>query len=674
MAAGSSKAAVAQLFDTASRLHQEGQLQRAEFLYRDVLRQVPDHGDALNMLGVIGCQTGNFRAGADLIRRALDAEPDNPGFNNNLGMALLQMNDVAAAVMHFERAVNKRPRFAEAQFNLGNAHLAQGERDAAERHFRKALRVRADYPEALNNLGNLLRERGRAGEALPLLHKLARRLPDAAPVHFNLALAYLAQGQTDEAFAACSRSLELDTEQRAAWELLGDCQRRRGALAEAEAAYRRALDVEPARAETLDALGLVQFAQSRVEAARTSFEQARALVGESAQIADHLGMTWAASGDRDRASACFERAVSLDPVHAGAWRNLAELITGEEAAAGLLARIDGVRARVEGDGHDAAVLDFARGRVLDELGRFEQAFAAYRRANAVRRKAIRFERDEQSRFIDAMVEVFDTAFFHAGAAAAAPVGEQAVFIVGMPRSGTTLVEQIVASHRDVHGAGELTFFPARVPALARRPGSARPFPHCVRGNQTLLAELGTEYLAMLAGLGDACRRVSDKMPYNFLYLGAIAVALPRARVVHCRRDAMATCFSLFTHDLVGNHPYSHDFGDLAAAYVGYERLMRHWAETLPLAVLDVDYEALVGNPGGEARRMIEFLGLPWDDACDAFHRNARAVTTASQWAVRQPVYSAAKDHWQHYRNHLEPLREALERERRRHGLAQAATP
>jgi tetratricopeptide (TPR) repeat protein len=665
-------AAVAQLFDTALRLHEDGQLQRAEYLYRDVLRQAPGHAPALNMLGVIGCQTGNLSSGAALIRRALELDPDNPGFSNNLGMAHLQMGEAQAAIECFERAVRVQPRFAEAQFNLANAYLAVGNEDAAEKHYRKALRVHPDFADALNNLGNLLRQRGRAHEALPLLRRLVARRPTVAGAQTNLALALQATGALDEAVAVYRTALALDARQGAVWESLARCERLRGALIEAEAAYEQAIALGPPSAERFDALGLVQFARSRVAAARASFERACALDPRFAPAHEHLGMTWAASGDRARASASFERAVEIDPRQVGAWRALADMSRTEATARVLVTRIRAQLEACAGDPRALAELDYALGKLHDDLREFPAAFAAYGRANAARRSAIDFDRGAQAAFIDALIEVFDSTYFRT-LPARGVTSEVPVLIVGMPRSGTTLVEQILASHRDVHGAGELTFFPERIPALPRLLDTRKPFPHCVPGNLERIEGLAQEYLDLLTTLGGAARRVTDKMPYNFLYLGVIAALLPQARVVHCRRDAMATCWSIFAHDLAGNHPYSYAFDDLAAAYVGYERLLGHWATVLPLAFYELDYETLLDRPDSTVRDLVGFLGLPWDGACLAFDRNQRAVTTASQWQIRQPLYTASRDHWRHYETCLSPLRAALEEERLRQGMQPSLT-
>ena len=647
-----------QLFQTAITLHQDGALQRAEHLYREVLRQFPQHAGALNMLGVIGCQTGNFKQGADLIRQAIEHDPDNPDYHNNLGMASMQNGDPAGAIPSFEQAVTLKPRFAEAQFNLGNALMATGEDAAAEKHYRKAIRSRPDYVDALNNLGNLLRQRGKVNEAGQLFRKVVKLAPDFAGGYFNLALAVQAQANYEEAIEAFRRALELDDRPAHMWEALGHCLRQQGALDDAEAAFDEALKRQPESTALLNALGLVQFAKNRVDDALASFEAALALDAALPLSQNHTGMACSALGDRSRAASHFERAIAIDAGFGDAYRNLAELNLDEAQARDLIGRISRQLANDTLAPLHRIDMQFALGKLLDDLGQFEEAFAAFETANQLKHVDVRFNAEAQGRYMDAIIEVFNAEYFEA-AASHGESSEQPVFVVGMPRSGTSLVEQIAASHPRVFGAGELTFFPEHIMTLARRLESDKSFPYCVKGKMEAIAQLAPAYLELLEQRADGAVRVTDKMPYNFLYLGVIAALFPRARVVHCRRDPMATCFSIYTRKLAGSHPYSYDLQELGAAYRAYERLMGHWRTVLPMPLLDLDYEGLIADQEGCTRELIAFLGLDWDPACLDFHRTKRAVTTASQWQVRRPLYASAAEHWRHYADHLEPLREVL---------------
>ena len=653
----SPQAAVEALFQSAVKFHQAGELARAEHLYREVLRQSPHNAAALNMLGVVGCQTGNFAAGGELIKRALQLEPKNAEFHNNLGMSLLQVGNTEAAIASFAAAVSCKGRFPEAHFNLGNALVATRALDDAEKHYRAALRQRPDYVDALNNLGNLLRQRGELEEAVKLLRKVVREQTQFAPGYLNLGLALQGLARYEEAQAAYRSALEIDDSDAGLWDRLAHCQRQRGALGDAESTLRQALATGSDSIARLNALGLVLYAQNRVSEALEVFERSAALDAGHAQTLNYLGMCFAALGDAARAVSHYERALEAAPQFGEALKNLADASGLAGDAPALIERVENLVAHADLAETDRVDMQFALGKLYDESGRYDEAFAAYTAANAVKHRQVRFNATAQARFIDALIEVFSPAFF-----AERTLGsddERPVFIVGMPRSGTTLVEQILASHRDVYGAGELTFFPEHVPALAQRLGSERTFPHCVREAPDRLAELGPMYLDLIGQRGGGARRVSDKMPYNFLYLGVIAMLFPRARVVHCRRNPLAVCWSIYTHDLTGSHPYAYDLDDLAAAYRGYARLMTHWRDALPLTLLEIDYETLVRDLEGEARRLITGLGLAWDDACLSYYDTPRAVTTASYWQVRQPIFRHGVERWRAYEAQLQGLKRAL---------------
>ncbi len=609
------------------------------------------------MLGVLGCQTGHLPAGIDLIRQALAIEPGNADFHNNLGMALLDSKRSSEARDAFASAIKCRPRFAAAQFNLANLLREAGEHDDAERHYRKALRAEPEFTDALNNLGNLLRESGKAQEATALFRKLTRIKPEFPFGHFNLGLALQAQQDYIGAVAAFERAIELDSGQVQFWDALGSCQRMRGALLEAREAYVRALDMDSEDPQRLVALGMIHYALNEVDEAHGQFSRAAKLAPHSGRVANFLGMAQSALGRREEAAAQFNRAISLEPKFGDAYRNLASLGGHPEEYEAQAARILAAIADTPAD-TDRADMSFALGEIYDKLGKFDVAFEYFDAANAVRKAQVKFDRVRQSDYIESIIKVFSSDYF-AGLEGQGSNSRRPIFVIGMPRSGTTLVEQILSSHSDVYGAGELTFFPERIPTLPRMLESALPFPQCMPGNEARIQALAPLYLDRLAEIDDRTPYVIDKMPYNFLFLGVIAVLFPRAHVIHCARHPMATCFSIFAHDLAGSHPYSFDLEDLAAAYRGYERLMKHWREVLPIEMLDVKYEALTENTESVSREMLSFLDLSWQGACLDFHRNERSVVTASQWQVRQPIYTSSRDRWRNYAQHLGPLRVAL---------------
>jgi len=307
---------------------------------------------------------------------------------------------------------------------------------------------------------------------------------------------------------------------------------------------------------------------------------------------------------------------------------------------------------------DNIALNFAAAELLDRVGRYDEAFAHARQANQL--VGAKYEPAQVERSVDALIAYFTRRKIQS--LPRSTLGdERPVFIVGMPRSGTSLVEQILASHPDVYGAGELeAIFQIAGQAEARLSGRGFAFPQSLDGITSSLAdELAANYLRPLTALAPAARRITDKLPLNFLQLGLISILFPQARVIHCMRDPRDTCLSCYmTHFSSGNE-FSYDLRSCGHFYRQYEKLMTHWKRALDLPILDVIYGQLVEDAEGQSRRMVEFLGLPWDPQCLRFYDNTRYVPTASNAQVRQPIYQSSVGRWRHYDKHLAPLLAAL---------------
>ena len=308
-------------------------------------------------------------------------------------------------------------------------------------------------------------------------------------------------------------------------------------------------------------------------------------------------------------------------------------------------------------------LQFAAGDLLDRMGRHDEAFAYYRQANQA--KGAAFDPAAHSTWTDEMIAAFSPDRWRA-APRAAEASELPVFIVGMPRSGTTLVEQILATHPAVHGLGELSLLSDLLASLPRRvPGAATLADYVEHISPAAVAELSADYLAAVrtktaGALAGDVARVTDKNPINFLHLGWVGLMFPKARIVHCVRSPLDTCLSCYATHFGDTHDYAYDLNHLGRFYRDYRRLMDHW-RSLPdgPAILDVSYEAVVADPEGQTRRLLEFAGLPWDDRCLRFHENPRYVHTTSYSQVRQPLYASSVARWRNYDRHLAPLRDAL---------------
>ncbi len=325
-----------------------------------------------------------------------------------------------------------------------------------------------------------------------------------------------------------------------------------------------------------------------------------------------------------------------------------------------VAYLEKALARV-GSAKDAvAQIHFALGSVLDRLDRYDEAFAHYAEAN---RQATRqlYDSTSHANWITEIIETHSRALL-GRYPSARNRDERPIFIVGMPRSGTSLVEQILASHPGVAAGGELMLLNGLVQQAQMLDPEEAPFPRFMeRLPAERLDQMATAFLAHLDEIGGDCSRVTDKMPHNFYFLGLIEKAFPGARIIHCRRDPRDTCLSIFFQNFNEGHPYAHDLFTIGTHYHQYRRLMDHWRNVLSLPMLEISYEALVREPEATIRGLLEFCGLPWHDACLAFHESRRRVNTASYDQVRRPLYTRSVDRWRHYEAHLAPLLEGLER-------------
>ena len=432
-----------------------------------------------------------------------------------------------------------------------------------------------------------------------------------------------------------------------------------GRIDEAAEAYRAILAQQPEHVNYVDALHLLGV----VAIQRQQFEEAAALIGQAIDrredVADfhhNRGGALRALGDFESAERHYRRAIGLKPDLVEAYFDLANtrrFAQGEELLEQVLRQIVCVAHLPT----ERSYLHFAAGKLLDDMGEFERAMVHFSQANLARQAS--FARDEHARKIDQLMEVFDSRFVDTHRDCGFP-DDTPVFVVGMPRSGTTLVEQILASHPEAFGAGELHDLQGIADALQNHDPARAPFPACVpRLAEYVFAGFGKAYGKRLRELNATARRIVDKMPRNFQLVGLIAALLPQAKIIHCRRDPLDTCLSCYFQRFRSGHEFAYDWGNLGFYYAQYDRLMQHWHALLPDRLLAVDYEQLVTQPEPQIRRLLGFCELPWSDDCLDFHLNKRVVTTASNWQIRRPIYRSSVQRWRNYDQFLEPLRLAM---------------
>ena len=668
-----------------------GRLDEAVARFGHALKIKPDYAEAHNNLGIALRGLRKLDAAVASYRRALEINPDFAQAHNNLGSALKDLERPDDAVASFRRALEINPEYAEAHNNLGVALQDLGRPDDAVASFRRALEINPEYAEAHNSLGSALQNLGRLEESAASYRKALAVNPNYGFAHHNLGTALNCLGRLDDAVASFHRALEIDPEYAEAHNDLGSTLQDLGRLEDALASYRKALAINPSYAEAHSNLGSVLQSLGRLEDAFASYLNALTLNPDFAEAHSNLGSLQQRIGQVDEAVASYLKALEISPELAVAHSNLGEALMAlgkMEEAENHLSRavelssggakplaialthipcrpndprfdqLEAVYARRESLPFDDRIeLSFAMGKTLEGIGQYDRSFAAYEEGNRLYAQRHPFDEAAVEDHLAKTCSVFGPELFRqyatvAGRLPATRDDRVPVFIVGMPRSGTTLIEQILSSHSAIFGAGELS----KLGELARRVEILS----LDLATLSALRRLGEEYLDHVQKLAPVTRYFTDKMPANYRHLGLIHMMLPNAKIIHSVRDPMDTCFSCFALHFTSGQRFSYDLGALGRHYVRYKKLMAHWHNVLPSGrIIDVRYEDNIADPEHEARQMLDLLGLPWDPACLKFYENKRTVQTASLGQVRRPIYSSSVARWKRFEKHLGPLLETI---------------
>ena len=631
------------------------------FALQKVTQILPDDAEAHLNLGNVLRGLGQLESAVASYRQALEIKPDFAEAHCNLGVSLKDLGQLESAVASYRRSLEIKPDHAVAHYNLGVALQDLGQAADAATSYRLALKFQPNFVEAHSSLGNVLRDLGLLDDALACYRRVLEIKPNHAQIHFSLGATLQDLGQTTDAMTSYRRALELDPEFAEAHSGLGNALRDLGQLDDAVTSYRRALEIKPDFAEAHYNLGAALQDLVQLDDAAASYRRAVELKPDYVEANNYLGSVLMELGKMDEAEKFLSRAVELAP---GEIRPLVTALSfipyrQDDNRFNQLETVYARRKTLPTE--EQIMLNFVMGKAMANIGQYDRAFKAYTEGNQLHYQEHPFDEAGEERFLEKSGSVFTADLFkqYSELAETLPAIQDErvpIFIVGMPRSGTTLIEQILASHSAIYGAGELNTL-----GVVAKNADSLLF-NSQNRMDTLLAlrKLGQTYLDQVWQLAPHARYISDKMPGNYYHLGLIHLMLPNAKIIHSMRDPMDTCFSCYTLKFTQGHEYSYDLRTLGRQYLRYTKWMRHWKDVLPSGwILDVRYEDNVVNPEQEARRLLEYLGLPWDPACLKFHENQRTVRTASVTQVRKPIYSSSVARWKPFENYLEPLLETI---------------
>jgi tetratricopeptide (TPR) repeat protein len=548
--------------------------------------------------------------------------PNSPILYNIRASCYKANGQMDASIKDYEKAITLKPDYAEAYYNLGITLRELGQIDAALKSYEKALAIKHEYPGAHNNLGSILLDLGSL---------------DSATDHFEWALAF-------------------NPNYPEAHNNLGVVERKLEKFDQAIKSFEKAIDIQPNYVQAHSNLGNILQDIGQLDAAMNCYKNALAINPNHTQCYLDIGLIHKEKGQIDDAIKFFEKALIINPNYAVTYDNLSD-IKKYTINKKQITKMQSLLSSDMLSPSDRRHLCFALAKVNENLDNQDELFKYLHEANRLRKHELNYSLDRSKTLFSTVKEIFSSTYPNIEKSLSSePSTFKPIFIVGMPRSGTTLVEQIISSHYAVHGAGELTNLPTIIGPIATD--------HLNQGINKLpeksFLSIREQYLDVLSNLNVSESVITNKLPLNFLYIGFILTSFPEAKIVHMKRDARAICWSIYKSNFrnTGNG-YSYNFDDLAGFYGLYTDLMDFWHQLFPDKIYNMCYEDLTTNQEEETRKLLQYCELDWDKNCLSFHKNKRAVKTASSIQVREKMYQGSSEAWKKYEVHLKPLIKAL---------------
>ena len=581
--------------------------------------------DACFLMGSVLGQLGEFEEAGGYFQRAIDRAPDNPQAYIGQAKALISSGRIAEAESCYERLIERRPGSVQFIIQLANILMGQRYYDAAEKRYLQALGLDARSQEALSGLGRLYQASNKPELAKNYYNQIININPKSSSGHYMLGTLLFNQGQVEEAEKCLNKALELDKKHVPARHNLGYLHLALNRISKAREFFQSALTLEPRNPDIIAALARLEDQSGNLQ---ESYDLVHPFIQQNILHAE-IGMVYA---DICRYFNCCHEAVDYLE------RNLAN---------------PGNPPRVK------EKLHFTLGKLYDRAGEYNEAFSHFKLGNEM--KPDTFNKIEDAACIDELIKTCGPNYFMASPRST-QTSQRLVFIVGMPRSGTTLTEQILASHPDVHGLGELIVIPNIIKNLQSYLGVGTAYPGNLKNlTPAILDSMAATYLQAIGKLGPTdTLRVTDKTLVNFLYLGLISQMFPKARIIHCVRDPRDTCLSIYFQNFDESHYYANRLENLGIYYSLYRRVMKHWKSLLDIPILEIQYEELVKDQEKKSRELIDFVGLEWDERVLRFYESKRSVVTASYDQVRQRIYTGSIARWKNYERYITPLVDALD--------------
>ena len=604
-------------------------------------------------------QLGNPEAAEKHFRQVLSRDKSNIHGLNLLAMVCVNTGRPEEAVQLITRALKIKPVDAQAHGNIGLAYQRMENLSLAEHHFRKSIEINANNPTVWNSLGNVLKDKGQAAEAVKIYESTLKANSNQPECWTNLSQALVDIGEYDRALRAVSQALQIDPNLAESHNQLAEVYRKTFKYDRAISAYKKSLELDPEQYESMLGLATVYRECENPEAALTVLNRLVKLAPGHAKAYTVLGVLKEQLGDSAAAADCFKHSIKLAPDAISPHCHLSQ-IKGRNSSDEEILAMERLQNLTGLSREDKTHLHFGLGEAYDQQGQTDKAFDAWLTANQIKAERFPYDAEKRKRHSDSTIKYSQALSVRFKDQPLSEV-RQLVFVIGMPRSGTSLTDQILSSNTQVSSVGEVSFADDMAAQVKKLTGTLYP-----QGLENLsqqdISSLGSDFLGKIPVEHSDYQVLIDKTPMNYQFLGLLATVFPSAKFIHCRRDPMDNCFSIFKLSFADHQEYAHELTALGRQYRLYEGMMDKWKEMYPNRILDVHYEYTVADIEAQCVRLIEFLGLAFEPEMLEFYSAKRLVRTPSASQVRQPIYKTSVQAWRKYEQHLQPLVSALETE------------
>jgi tetratricopeptide (TPR) repeat protein len=649
------------VFEQAQKAEKTGQLFKAERLYLDMLKIAPHLPLARAHLAFIYRASKRPNEAVAQFEKILLQAPTHAQTHFNLANLYYELEQSENAIKHYELSIQFEPNLIDAYINCAIAWRLVKNTDEAIQYLYQALNLDNKNSRAFHVLGAIYQELEDLPRALECFENASSLDPKESKYRVSFAEALIKVGFDFEAGLELHKACEYNPSYADSFIGYGEYLYHHQRYDEALECYLHALKLTPKNINMQDRLGKTYLAMNDIDNALKYYNTALSKEPNRLTSLAGKGQIFLESGNVNAGLEASKKIIAIDPYLPTGYI-LQSRLTKSTQDDGLIEQLIKFTKREDLSEEFKIPVYFSLGKILDDQKNYQDAFKYYTVGNALKNNTLNYSPEEDEAKFDNLINFFSADFFkqhqHLGNQSNLPI-----VIVGMPRSGTTLTEQIISSHPQVIGAGEVAFWGRTPTALPHKLNTTTPYPQCLNEiNQLHVQEIAHMYettLRKIAGPNTQPLNITDKLPHNFLNIGLISLIFPNVKIIHTKRDAMDTCLSIFFQNFNDPHPYAYSLENLSFHYQQYQRIMRHWHEVLPGRILDINYEETTEDPEYWSRQLISHIGLDWDDSCLAPHKLERSIKTASHWQVRQPIYKTSVQRWKKYDAQLVPLKKTL---------------